>query len=112
MQARKRDIQAEIERAEREGLDLRRQRARGEDEQRELDQQIQALSRHCDLLSKSNDELAQELQIMVEADDLIRERLNRRERVLQIRDKNEGELGRSKHLLEKTRSPIARVRLA
>ncbi len=48
---------------------------------------------------------------MVEADDLIRERLNRRERVLQIRDRNEGELGRSKHLLEKTRSPIARVRL-
>jgi hypothetical protein len=34
---------------------------------------------------------------MVETDDLIRERLNRRDRVVQIKERNEGELVRSKY---------------
>jgi hypothetical protein len=42
---------------------------------------------------------------MVETDELIRERLNRKERVVQIRGRNEQELYRSQAQLEKSKSP-------
>jgi hypothetical protein len=42
---------------------------------------------------------------MVETDELIKEKLNRRERVMYLRDKNEGELVRSIGQLERSKSP-------
>jgi hypothetical protein len=42
---------------------------------------------------------------MVETDELIRERLNRRDRVKNLRDRNEFELTKSKGHLERSRSP-------
>jgi hypothetical protein len=42
---------------------------------------------------------------MVETDELIRERLNRRDRVKTLRDRNEFELTKSKGHLERSRSP-------
>ena len=43
---------------------------------------------------------------MVETDELIRDRLNRKERVLLLRERNEGELAKTKYVLEKSRSPV------
>ncbi|CDW77691.1 UNKNOWN [Stylonychia lemnae] len=109
-QLKRKEIQAEIERADRENSDLRRAKARSEDETKDLQTQIEALNRHIELLGRQNDELAQELQIMVETDELIRERLNRRERVQQIRGKNEEQLYRSQAHLERSKSPTNKYR--
>ncbi len=49
------------------------------------------------------------MQAMVETDEVIRQRLNRRGRVVQLRERNEEELGKSKYLVEKSRSPIRRL---
>eukprot|EP00347_Sterkiella_histriomuscorum_P012525 403368242 len=104
-QNRRREIQSEMERNDRENQELRRNKARLDDDQIDLRDQINAMNKHCDLLAKQNDELAQELQLMVETDELVRERLNRRERVLQIRNHNEDQLLRSRVQMERSKSP-------
>ncbi len=43
---------------------------------------------------------------MVETDELIRERLNRRDRVVQLKERNDGELLKSKYQVEKSKSPV------
>jgi len=43
---------SEIEKSERDNGDLRRSRARQDDESREVQTQIEALTRHCELLAK------------------------------------------------------------
>ncbi len=55
---RRRDLMSDIERTERENADLRRLRARDEDDSSEKQTHIEALTRHCELLAKQNDELA------------------------------------------------------
>lgn len=42
---------------------------------------------------------------MVETDELIRERLNRKDRVNQLKERNDGELLRSKFHVDKSKSP-------
>jgi hypothetical protein len=42
---------------------------------------------------------------MVETDELIRQKLNRRDRVVEIRERNENQIGRSKNHLEMSKSP-------
>lgn len=72
-----------------EELRLKRQ---SEEEEKGLEAQIKALQDHCDLLKRQNVDFADELERMVQADELIREKLNRRDRVLALREKNQQEL--------------------
>ena len=58
MQLRRRDLMSDIERSERENAELRRARARDDDISSETQTHTDALTRHCELLAKQNDELA------------------------------------------------------
>ena len=102
---KKRDLQVEIEKYEYENAEARKQKDRFTQEELTLRNQIDALSRHITLLQNQNGELGEELQALVERDELIRQRLNRRDRVLELKERNEHQLTRSKHVLERSRSP-------
>ena len=49
---------SDIERSQRENAELRRARARDDDISSETQTHTDALTRHCELLAKQNDELA------------------------------------------------------
>lgn len=49
--------------------------------------------------------MGKELQMIVETDEMIRFRLNRKDRVQGLREMNEHELTRSKFQLERSKSP-------
>ena len=67
--------------------------------------QIEAVKKHSELLKQQNEELGQELQIMVETDELIRDKLNRRDKVMTMKERNDYEIERSRHHLERSKSP-------
>lgn len=71
--------------------------------------EIEALQQHIRVLEQQNRELNIELQKFVETDEEIRQRLNRRDRVVDLRTKTEIELKKSYNDLERS-SPQRRYR--
>ncbi len=74
-------------------------------EEEALVAQIEAMNRHSDTLKNQNEELGGELEEMVHTDEIIRERLDRRRRVEEIRARNNASIGASRAHIEKSKSP-------
>lgn len=79
------------------------------DRNADLKTEIAALAQHISLLEVQNRDLNRELEKFVETDEQIRNTLNRRDRVVDIRQKTEYELHRSMADLERS-SPQRRLR--
>lgn len=70
-----------------------------------LQAEIDALNQHIRVLSLQNDDLTKELDHFVEANEAIRMRLDRKNRVLDLRQKNEQQLQKSLAHVQDSRSP-------
>lgn len=68
--------------------------------------EIEALANHIRVLQRQNEDLSRELDVFVEANEAIRNRLDRRSRVEGLRHKNENELATSLRTLHEMRSPV------
>ena len=102
---RKEDLKRDLEKITMDQEDQRKHRAKLFEDEDAIKRQLQALKHHGDMLQKQNDGLGQELQLMVETDELIRDRLNRRDRVQTLKHRNDYEVTRSITHLERSRSP-------
>jgi chromosome segregation ATPase len=74
----------------------------------EFNAELGALKNHVNLLDNQNRGLNRELEQFVETDEDVRARLNRRDRVVDLKQRSEYELRRSMNDLEKT-SPVRRA---
>ena len=70
-----------------------------------LQVEIDALNNHIRVLSAQNDDLTKELDQFVEANEAIRMRLDRKNRVQELRNRNEQQLTRSIQHVVEARSP-------
>lgn len=68
----------------------------------DLKSELDALNAHCNVLQNQNRDLNVELERFVQTDEQIRATLNRRERVVNLRDKTETEIQRSQYELERS----------
>lgn len=66
------------------------------------------MSQVCDIRMKANESLARELQQIAEDDEMIRQRLDRAERIMRLKNRNEGQINESMRHVEKSKSPIRR----
>jgi hypothetical protein len=69
--------------------------------------EIDALNSHCNVLQGQNKDLNIELERFVQTDEQIRATLNRRDRVMTLRELTEAEIARSSFEVART-SPIRR----
>jgi regulator of replication initiation timing len=67
--------------------------------------EIDALNNHIRVLNSQNEDLTKELDTFVEANEAIRMRLDRKNRVVDLRQKNECELQKSLAHVQDARSP-------
>lgn len=74
-------------------------------EQEEFQTEIEALNKHMNLLNQQNYELSVELEKFIEADEVVRRGLNRREKVETIRYKVDEAIKKSMAEVEKRKSP-------
>ncbi len=71
-----------------------------------LQVEIDSMNNHIRVVSHQNDELTREIDQFVHANEIIRQKLDRRPRVDEIRQRNDQELSKSSHLVQqKSRSP-------
>jgi len=70
-----------------------------------LQAEIDALHNHIRVLQLQNEDLTKELDQFVEANEAIRMRLDRKNRVQEIRQKNEVQLQKSMAYVQEARSP-------
>lgn len=70
--------------------------------------EIDALNNHIRVLNTQNEDLTKELDTFVEANEAIRQRLDRKNRVLDLRNKNEVQLQKSMAHVTDARSPERR----
>lgn len=70
--------------------------------------EIDALNNHIRVLNGQNEDLTKELDTFVEANEAIRQRLDRKNRVLDLRNKNEVQLQKSMAHVVEARSPDRR----
>ena len=70
-----------------------------------LQAEIDALNNHIRVLQINNEDLTQELDEFVQANELIRQRLDRRTRVVELRNKNEVQIQKSLVYVQEARSP-------
>ena len=70
-----------------------------------LQVEIDALNNHIRVLSLQNEDLTKELDQFVEANEAIRMRLDRKNRVMELRNRNEQQLQKSIAVVQDTRSP-------
>jgi hypothetical protein len=63
--------------------------------------EIDALNSHCNVLQGQNKDLNVELERFVHTDEQIRATLNRRERVVNLRDKTDTEIKKSQYELDR-----------
>ena len=70
-----------------------------------LQVEIDALNNHIRVLTLQNEDLTKELDQFVEANEAIRMRLDRKNRVLELRNRNEQQLQKSIAVVHDTRSP-------
>lgn len=71
-----------------------------------LQAEIDALNNHIRVLSLQNEDLTKELDHFVEANEAIRMRLDRKNRVLDLRSKNEAQLQKSLAHVQESKSPV------
>ena len=70
-----------------------------------LQAEIDALNNHIRVLQINNEDLTKELDEFVQANELIRQRLDRRTRVVELRNKNEVQIQKSLVYVQEARSP-------
>ena len=70
--------------------------------------EIDALNNHIRVLNTQNEDLTKELDTFVEANEAIRQRSDRKNRVLDLRNKNEVQLQKSMAHVTDARSPERR----
>lgn len=75
-----------------------------------LQAEIDALNNHIRVLQINNEDLTKELDQFVEANELIRQRLDRRNRVVELRNKNEVQIQKSLVYVQEARSPARQSR--
>jgi regulator of replication initiation timing len=63
------------------------------------------LNNHIRVLNNQNDDLTKELDHFVEANEAIRQRLDRKNRVLDLRHQNETQLQKSLAFVQEAKSP-------
>lgn len=68
----------------------------------DIKSEIDALNSHCNVLQGQNKDLNVELERFVMTDEQIRATLNRRDRVVNLREKTETEIKRSQYELERS----------
>ena len=68
----------------------------------DLKSELDALNSHCNVLQGQNRDLNVELERFVQTDEQIRATLNRRERVVNIREKTDTEIKRSQYELDRS----------
>lgn len=73
-----------------------------------LQAEIDALNNHIRVLSSQNEDLTRELDQFVEANEAIRMRLDRKNRVLDLRNRNEQQLQKSLAHVNDSKSPPRR----
>lgn len=71
-----------------------------------LQVEIDALNNHIRVLSAQNEDLTKELDQFVEANEAIRMRLDRKNRVLELRNRNEQQIQKSIAHVQDTKSPV------
>jgi serine phosphatase RsbU (regulator of sigma subunit) len=84
---------------------LRSQNAKQNEDAAEMQSEVEALNKHMNLLNQQNYELSVELEKFIEADEVVRRGLNRREKVEQIRYKVDDAIRKSQAEVERRRSP-------
>ncbi len=70
-----------------------------------LQAEIDALNNHIRVLQAQNEDLTKELDHFVEANEIIRQRLDRKTRVVELRNKNEVQIQKSLVQVSEARSP-------
>lgn len=71
-----------------------------------LQVEIDSLSNHIRVITHQNEELTKELDTFVEANEAIRHRLDRKQRVQEIRQRNDQQLAYSYSHVDRSKSPI------
>lgn len=77
-----------------------------DNEEEQLIREIDALNKHCELLREQNRGISIELEDLVACDEIIRQRLDRKNRVNELRERNQDEMRRSAMNLERSKSPL------
>jgi len=103
--ATKRELEREAEHVQFDIDALRAQNGKNQSDQHEMQQEIEALNKHLNLLNQQNYELSVELEKFIEADEVVRRGLNRRDKVEQIRHKVDDAIRKSQAEVERRRSP-------
>ena len=73
-----------------------------------LQVEIDSLNNHIRVITIQNEELTKELDEFVQANEAIRQRLDRKARVLEIRQRNEQQINYSVNNVHESRSPIGK----
>merc|ERR1712087_891552 len=68
--------------------------------------EIESMNNHIRVVSHQNDELTKEIDQFVQANEVIRQRLDRKNRVQEIRHRNDYNLSQSQAKVSHSRSPI------
>lgn len=71
-----------------------------------LQVEIDSMNNHIRVVSKQNDELTREIDQFVQANEVIRQRLDRKTRVNELRQRNEYNLQQSMHKVNTSKSPV------
>ena len=71
-----------------------------------LQVEIDSLNNHIRVITHQNEELTKELDQFVQANEAIRQRLDRKARVQEIRARNDQQLQYSMHQVHESKSPI------
>ena len=107
------DLETQIRRLEdaihllrQEAENLRQQLAHLSDLNSQLQAEIDALGNHIRVLQRQNQDLSNELDDFVNANEAIRTRLDRRNRVEGLRSKNEAQLQSSLKTIQDAKSPL------
>lgn len=75
------------------------------DDNSNLQVEIDSLNNHIRVITRQNEELTKELDEFVAANEAIRQRLDRKARVQEIRARNDQQLAYSMNHVERSRSP-------
>ena len=103
--ATQRELEREAEHVQFDIDALKAQNMKNQGDQVEMQQEIEALNKHLNLLNQQNYELSVELEKFIEADEVVRKGLNRREKVEQIRHKVDDAIRKSQAEVERRTSP-------
>ncbi|TNV78059.1 hypothetical protein FGO68_gene598 [Halteria grandinella] len=106
--SRNRDLELQLERLNDESVRMRRVKEANNVEKQHLESEVKSLNQLCEVRMKANENLARELQQLAEDDEIIRQRLDRANRIMSLKDRNGSQINESLKQLEKSKSPIRR----